>query len=68
MDRAHTARLLENAERRLIVLERICKQQETDLVITRLENTKLKTNLNDLDTARKAWQSMPAWKRLVSVV
>lgn len=56
----HTERLLENAERRVIVLERICKQQEIDIVNAR--NDANKAELVNAEFRR--WHSMSKWKKI----
>ena len=67
MNSAHTERLLENAERRIVVLERICQQQEIELATLRDRNKLLdKRYIEDGDTIRnmRSWHNQTKWQKI----
>lgn len=67
MNATHTARLLENAERRTVVLERICKQQEIELNTQRHAYDRLRTSMSQVQRTNDEfirWHNKTKWQKI----
>lgn len=60
--------LLQNAERRVIVLERICIQQEQIINPLKEELREVKNQLTTLEDYKATWKKLPWYRRLWMMV
>lgn len=65
MNDVHALNLfLQNSERRVVVLERICIQQEQIINPLQKEVKRLQKQLHDLEKAKDAWNNLPWYQKL----
>ena len=71
MNSAHTERLLENAERRIVVLERICQQQEIDLKSQRDAYNSLEIDMSRVQLVNDEfirWHNQTKWQKIKHIL
>ena len=71
MDSAHTERLLENAERRTVVLERICQQQEVEITSQRSAYNSMRIDMSRVQRVNDEfvrWHNQTTWQKVKHIL